>query len=222
MHRRGGVHSQVVSDSGWPPHRRDTRRPITRRSRRRGVRWGQVCGRLERSTMPALPCSRYRLAQRRAVVTETPNRSAARAGGQPSSTTHRARRSLPVGVKVALAWDTKTSVVGVVAWSLSHLTRRSSSFHLAMPTGDTTSVVSTSSRLGQCPRCGRKAGRYPLGRQRYARRGDQMLYAWQPGMLASSPGSRVARSDNVVVDPLSDRPLRLPPLQPRARAERTC
>lgn len=87
----------------------------------------------------------------RAVVAETPNRSAALAYVQPFSTTHRARRSLPVGVKVALAWDTKTSVVGVFAWSLSHLTRRSSSFHPAMPTGDTTSVVSTARAASYAP-----------------------------------------------------------------------
>src|SRR5699024_1714042 len=112
---------------------------------RRGVRLGLWCGRLERSTMPALPSCRYRRAHFPAVVTETPNRSAARRGIQPSSTTHRARRSLPVGVSGALAWDMKTSVVSVVASSLSHLTRRSSSCQPAMPTSDTTSVVSTAS-----------------------------------------------------------------------------
>src|SRR5690606_42058286 len=38
-------------------------------------------GRLERSTIPASPSARYRSTQRRAVVTETPNRSAARRSG---------------------------------------------------------------------------------------------------------------------------------------------
>ncbi|CAM5614465.1 hypothetical protein SGLAM104S_02807 [Streptomyces glaucescens] len=40
-------------------------------------------------------------------------RSAARRSGHPSSTTHRARRSLPVGVSGALRWDTRASWTSV-------------------------------------------------------------------------------------------------------------
>ncbi|GAA4886035.1 hypothetical protein GCM10025788_28080 [Serinicoccus chungangensis] len=69
------------------------------------MRCGQLAGRLERSTIPAGPSVRYRLAHRLAVVIETLNRSAARAGVQPSSTTHRASRRRPVGDNEALAWD---------------------------------------------------------------------------------------------------------------------
>jgi hypothetical protein len=65
------------------PHRRVTRRPITRRSTRVAVRCGLDAGREDRSTIPAPPWARYRSAHRLAVVTETPNRSAARRKGQP-------------------------------------------------------------------------------------------------------------------------------------------
>lgn len=68
-----------------------------------------VVGRLERSCMPASHSCRWRLAQRAAVVWLTWKRSAARRSGRPSSTTHRARRSLPVGGSGALRWDTRAS-----------------------------------------------------------------------------------------------------------------
>src|SRR5690606_8457379 len=70
-------------------------------------------GRLERSTIPASPSARYRSTQRRAVVTETPNRSAARrsgvlndASGQ-TQTTGRGQRGVSVGhedLRVFQAW----------------------------------------------------------------------------------------------------------------------
>ena len=59
--------------------------------------------------MPSRPSWRYRLAQRRAVVTEQFHRSAARRSGQCLSTMSWARRSRPFGVRRALAWDTKAS-----------------------------------------------------------------------------------------------------------------
>lgn len=85
------------------PQRRETCNPIIRRSVRRSSCRGQTFGRLERSRIPSLPCTRYRPAHRRAVVTETLNRSAARRRGHSSSTMHRARRRRPVGVSGALA-----------------------------------------------------------------------------------------------------------------------
>ena len=53
------------------PHRLFTRRATMRRSRRRGVRPGDDAGLLERSPMPDIPNSRYLLAQRAAVGTDT-------------------------------------------------------------------------------------------------------------------------------------------------------
>ena len=95
------------------PHRRVTRTLMIRRSIRVGVRRGLRYGRQERSTIPSAPCCRYRSAHRFAVVGATWNRSAARRSGQPSSTTHRASRSLPVSVNGALRWGTRTSWVPV-------------------------------------------------------------------------------------------------------------
>src|SRR4051812_21132866 len=64
--------------------------------------------------MPPGPSSRYRSAHFFAVRHETSYRSAARAGGQPWSTTRRAKRRRARGVRAALAWvawDTKASWV---------------------------------------------------------------------------------------------------------------
>jgi hypothetical protein len=91
------------------PSRFLVRRCLILASIRRGVRRGEWWGRLDRSTMPDSPSSRYRSAHRFAVVAETWNRSAARRNGQPSSTMQRASLSRPLGVRQALAWDMKTS-----------------------------------------------------------------------------------------------------------------
>ncbi len=56
-----------------------------------------------RSTIPAVPSSRYRWDHFAAVRHETLKNSAAREGGQPSSTISRARRSQCFGVRAALA-----------------------------------------------------------------------------------------------------------------------
>ena len=86
-----------------------TRSPTTRRSMWVGVRPGLDLGREDRSTMPAAPCSRYRSAHRRAVLTETLNRSAARVSGNSWCTTQRASRRRPVGDSGELRWVTKVS-----------------------------------------------------------------------------------------------------------------
>ena len=77
----------------------------------RGVRFGDRCGREDRSLIPPSPSWRYRSAHRFAVGHDTSYRSAALATGQPWSTIRRANRSRARGVKAALAWDTKTSWV---------------------------------------------------------------------------------------------------------------
>lgn len=59
--------------------------------------------------MPASPIAAYRSAHRLAVGQETWKYSAARAIGHPSSTIRRASLRRALGVKAALAWDTRTS-----------------------------------------------------------------------------------------------------------------
>jgi hypothetical protein len=53
---------------------------------------------------------RYRVTQRRTVVIEIENRSAASAWVQPSTTTSRAIFNRPPSLRVALAWDMKASL----------------------------------------------------------------------------------------------------------------
>jgi hypothetical protein len=55
------------------------------------------------------------------------NRSAARATGQPASTTRRTSRQRPSADSGALEWTTRTSWVGADAIAAPHLARRSSS-----------------------------------------------------------------------------------------------
>ena len=74
-----------------------------------GVRFGQWCGRLDRSVIPAGPMAPWRDAQRLAVGQDAWKCSAAREIGQPSSTTRRASNKRPRGVKTALAWTMKVS-----------------------------------------------------------------------------------------------------------------
>ena len=91
----------------WGPHRRLNLKAMMRRSVRLASRPGLWWGRQERSSMgwPA----RYRPTHRLAVAGETWKRSATRRKGQPSSTTRRARRRRPSGVRGALAWVMKAS-----------------------------------------------------------------------------------------------------------------
>ena len=61
--------------------------------------------------LPVTRICRYRVTQRRTVVIEIENRSAASTCVQPSTTTRRAIFNRPASFRVALAWDMKASLV---------------------------------------------------------------------------------------------------------------
>ena len=100
----------------WPPictgpSRRRQRNPMIARLRFSAVLFGLVCGRLDRSAIPAWPSVLNRAAHLRAVTVETMNIFAASDGVQSSSTINFASRNRARGVRAALAWDTKASCV---------------------------------------------------------------------------------------------------------------
>ncbi|MDQ1200822.1 hypothetical protein QE449_001440 [Rhodococcus sp. SORGH_AS303] len=83
---------------------------------RLGVRAGLRRGRLDRSIIAGAPPARYRSAHFLAVLGETWKRSAARRMDQWSSTIELASFNRPLGVREALAWDTRTSRLSVQLW----------------------------------------------------------------------------------------------------------
>ncbi len=88
------------------PHRRFRRNWITRRRNWRRVRFGDRCGRDERSNNPDTPSATNRSRHLRTVLASTWNRSAVTATDQPCSSTHPTMRRRPSGVSGALGcWD---------------------------------------------------------------------------------------------------------------------
>ena len=83
------------------PHFRVNRSARIRRSVLTAVRFGETCGRDDRSDIESP--ARYRPTHFAAVVGDTWNRSAARRTVQPWSTTSRASLMRPTGVNGALA-----------------------------------------------------------------------------------------------------------------------
>ncbi len=93
------------------PHRRRRRSRITSRRVGASVRFGDRCGRDDRSRSPAEPSARNRSRHLRTVFASTWNRCAVASIGQPCSTTQPTIRSRPFGVNTAfgcwlLAWST--------------------------------------------------------------------------------------------------------------------
>ncbi len=87
-----------------PPVRRWRRSAAICSARGGGVRFGEECGRDERSCKPDTPSALKRFTHLRAVLRQTPMAVATAMGVCPSSRTRRTRISRPAGVSGAFLW----------------------------------------------------------------------------------------------------------------------